>query len=270
MKAPTTLNNLRAAYQSRSGQHGPISPENIDTFSDINLQIKDLHLFLNVYIAGIEVTQSIQYYESDQHLTDAADRDANNAIRLVANKPAWVRVYLGSIFGASGINGTLEVQRRTGGIFFLPGTTLNPTPHPNQRAQLVDIQLRHQSRDDRFDAQLHHPCRGDDRHIATDCKSQQRLTQHRKSITIEATLRQTLRLAGVMISYNGPSSTPRGPESDDRRSDTDRSPEYGRDRADALSRAVHGQFSQRRQPHPDVSSDRPGPLSHQRVRRQLG
>ena len=63
-------------------------------------------------IAGIEVTQATQYYESDDHLTDPADRGPNNGIRLVAGKPAWVRVYLWSVFGASGVTGTLEVQRR--------------------------------------------------------------------------------------------------------------------------------------------------------------
>ena len=58
------------------------------------------------------MTQAIQYYESDAHLTDAADRGANNTIRLVAGKPAWVRVYLWSAFGRSNVTGTLEVQRR--------------------------------------------------------------------------------------------------------------------------------------------------------------
>ena len=43
-------------------------------------------------IRGVEVTQAIQYYRSDQHLTDAADRKPTNSMTLVANKPAWVRV----------------------------------------------------------------------------------------------------------------------------------------------------------------------------------
>ena len=58
----------------------------------------------NLHISGIEVTQSIQHYRSAQHLTDTADIEPDNAIRLVAGKPAWVRVYLGSIFGTSGVS----------------------------------------------------------------------------------------------------------------------------------------------------------------------
>lgn len=190
---------------------GPLAPKNIDTFSDINLQIKDLHLFLNVYIAGIEVTQSIQYYESDQHLTDAADRDANNAIRLVANKPAWVRVYLGSIFGASGINGTLEVQRRTGGIFFLPGTTLNPTP-PIPTSVPNSLTYNYATNRGTIGSTLNFIIPAEEMigtlRLIARVSSGSHNTE--KSITIEATLRQTLRLAGVMISYNGPSSTSPG------------------------------------------------------------
>ena len=81
---------------------------------------------LRLAIAGIEVTQGLQYYESADHLTDPADRGPNNGIRLVAGKPAWVRVYLWSMFGVSGVTGTLEVQRRDLGILWNPVTVLNP------------------------------------------------------------------------------------------------------------------------------------------------
>jgi hypothetical protein len=43
-------------------------------------------------VNGIEVTQAIQYYRAGEHLTDAADRGADNSVRLVTNKTAWVRL----------------------------------------------------------------------------------------------------------------------------------------------------------------------------------
>ena len=49
-----------------------------------------------VLIRGVEVTQAIQYYRSRNHLTDAADRKPDNSMPLIANKPAWVRVYVES------------------------------------------------------------------------------------------------------------------------------------------------------------------------------
>jgi hypothetical protein len=48
------------------------------------------------FIDGVEVTQAIQFYKASQHLTDANDQGGDNSLALVANKPAWVRVYLKS------------------------------------------------------------------------------------------------------------------------------------------------------------------------------
>ena len=45
-------------------------------------------------IVGIEVTQAIQFYSAASHLTDPADRGADNSVRLIAGKPAWVRAYV--------------------------------------------------------------------------------------------------------------------------------------------------------------------------------
>ena len=50
----------------------------------------DLDAFIHrfgLFISGIEVTQAVQYFQADQHLTDPADRQADNALRLVAGKP---------------------------------------------------------------------------------------------------------------------------------------------------------------------------------------
>ena len=75
-------------------------------------------------IEGVEVTQAIQYFRADQHLTDPADRGPDNSLQLVANKSAWVRTYLRSgqipTFdnGQLGnVGGTLRVERRVGGVW---------------------------------------------------------------------------------------------------------------------------------------------------------
>ena len=94
-----------------------------------------------LFAQGMEVTQGIQYYRSDQHLTDPADQGADNAVTLVALKPAWVRVYVRSwkFWGdIPDVTGTLTVSRRDFGLFYSPVTTLSPEPpgttvtaHPN-------------------------------------------------------------------------------------------------------------------------------------------
>lgn len=78
----------------------------------------------NLQVQGLEVTQAIQHYRADQHLTDPADRGGDNSLRLVVNKSAWVRTYLRSGQDPSfdsgqlaGVSGTLRVERRVGGIW---------------------------------------------------------------------------------------------------------------------------------------------------------
>ena len=63
-----------------------------------------------MFLTGVEVTQAIQHYGAAEHLTDAADREADNSLRLVVDKPAWVRVYVAGC-GLPAVTGTLEVLR---------------------------------------------------------------------------------------------------------------------------------------------------------------
>lgn len=174
--------------------------------SDVALQLDLFHLGL--YIAGIEVTQAVQYYSAEEHLTDAADRGSDNSVRLVASKPAWVRVYLGSILGASGISGTLEVQRRSNGFMWSTIATLNPTPPIP--ASVSGLTLTDDYADTRgtLGDTLNFIIPGDQvigtLRLIARASSGARTVERRT--TVQATLRQTLRLAGVMISYNGPAS----------------------------------------------------------------
>ena len=81
-------------------------------------------VFPRVAVHGVEVTQAIQYQRAAEHLTDSADRGADNTVRLVAYKPAWVRVYVRALRPTvwaeraaprSGVSATLRVDRRRSG-----------------------------------------------------------------------------------------------------------------------------------------------------------
>ena len=94
--------------------------------SDLRRLVRDILPWRWTWISGVEVTQSIQHYASAQHLTDPADRRADNAARLVANKPAWVRVYAQSLAEKS-VTASLEIERRSFGFLWFPVATLSPT-----------------------------------------------------------------------------------------------------------------------------------------------
>src|SRR6266699_327305 len=82
-------------------------------------------------IRGIVVTQGIQYYRADQHLSDPADRGPDNSLPLVANKPAWVRVYVESDVPGpiANVTGTLEVAYTLVNVYGgQPALTLSPQP----------------------------------------------------------------------------------------------------------------------------------------------
>lgn len=84
---------------------------------------------ISIRIVGVEVTQAIQHYHAHEYLTDPADRGADNSMRLVANKPAWVRVYIpGTFSDLPGVIGTVEVQRRNFGFLYSTLATLSPQP----------------------------------------------------------------------------------------------------------------------------------------------
>ncbi|HTE65793.1 MAG TPA: hypothetical protein VK736_06005, partial [Candidatus Binatia bacterium] len=85
--------------------------------------------WLGFGIQGVEVTQAVQYYQSARHLTDPGDRQPDNSVALIANKPAWVRVYVRSGWFSgdiAGVTGTISVRRRDLGFLWLPAGTLSP------------------------------------------------------------------------------------------------------------------------------------------------
>lgn len=169
--------------------------------------------WLGFGIQGVEVTQAVQYYESARHLTDPADRQPDNSVTLIANKPAWVRVYVRSGWFSgdiAGVTGTISVRRRDLGFLWLNAGTLSPQapgtvtarsnpPYATERGTLgytlnFVIPAEMMCGNLRLDVQIATPGG---------------LVANRR-IYLDATLRQTLRLAGIMVGYNGPTSTAPG------------------------------------------------------------
>lgn len=178
---------------------------------DLSKVIIDTALLFNPRIINIEVTQAIQYQRADQHLTDVNDRAPDNSVTLIANKPAWARVYVRSgILGNQNVTGELFVERTRPltRISWFPVGTLLPQPPGTTTAE-------------------HNPDYVTERSILNSTLNfiipaemlwgRLRITarirlqgSHPDSwrddyrIVVDATLLQTLRLRGVMISYNGP------------------------------------------------------------------
>lgn len=182
--------------------------------SDLVHELEIIKERFNLYqlgIGGIEISQATQYYRAAEHLTDLADRGPDNSICLVAGKPAWVRVYLWSLWGISGVTGTLEVQRRSHGFHWSTIATLNPeapalntvpalsaTSFATARATLNQT-LNFIIPANEMIGTLRLVAR-----VGAGSLSAEHTT------TVPVTLRQTLGLAGVMIEYDGPASNAPG------------------------------------------------------------
>ena len=183
-----------------------LEPDLADRLADI------LGLF-RFRVAGVEVTQGIQYYHSSQHLTDPADRGGDNAVTLVANKPAWIRVYVrsGSHGGdIAGVTGTVEVQRRSGGLLYSTVTTLSPEPPGSVTAHESAAYATERgtlSSSLNFIAPADVMC-GNLKLIVTVTTPESSTDVY--ELLLDVTLRQRLRLRGIMVGYNGPSGTAPG------------------------------------------------------------
>ena len=187
---------------------------------DPRIPIQDLEAFdferwhwLGFGIRGVEVTQAIQYYDSDRHLTDPADRQPDNAATLIAGKPAWVRVYVRSGFFSGdipGVTGSVTVRRRQLGFVWLPVGTLSAQPPGSVTARRSPAYATERGTLG-YSLNFIIPASMMCGHLRLDVRIQTpggRTDEHR--VYIDATLRQTLRLAGIMVGYNGPANTAPG------------------------------------------------------------
>ncbi len=174
-----------------------------------DIDFSEIFRLKDIRIDGIEVTQSIQYYNSDQHLSSPATRGIDNAVVLAAFKPAWVRTYVrtGRISPLPGVRGTLTVERRRRGFLWDVVTTLRPQGLGSVTARpSIDYDTERGNTFNSLNFII----------PAADCFGILRLTVQvtdaggavfdSSSVVVHATLKQTLRLRGIMIAYSGPST----------------------------------------------------------------
>ncbi len=158
-----------------------------------------------LYIIGIEVTQAIQYYHAEDHLTDPADRGNDNSVRLIANKPAWVRVYARSSLttNITAVTGSLQVQQRR--LASLYETVYTPSPEP-PGIFTAEIDLNYADERGNLGSSLDFIIPADYMmgRMRLKVKISAGSLSAESDVYLDVTLRQTLRLAGIMISYDGP------------------------------------------------------------------
>jgi hypothetical protein len=175
----------------------------------------DVNLKYGPFVAGIEVTQSIQYWQASQHLTDWKDRGPDNSVHLCANKPAYARVYLGTNFirTVENLTGELIVERRTGPLLldWVPVAKLTPQPPGSAAADPSSTYVTQRST---LGASLNFILtssmmsgflRLTARVWKTGDATKSIVDTHQE--TVDVTMLQTLSLRGIFIAYNGPDPT---------------------------------------------------------------
>jgi hypothetical protein len=194
-------------------------------YRGLNLEsakVSKLKLF-GVNIQGVEVTQAIQYYRAEAHLSDPADRQPDNAVRLVAHKPAWVRVYVrGSPFiglpNILNVTGKVKISRLDDYGNYNLISTLDPQPPGAITAKralnfMIDPSYAVERQD--ISATLNFIVPGEvmcgflQFHVTVykeDAGKHIKEVDDELIINFDVTLQQTLRVRGIMIGYNGPSS----------------------------------------------------------------
>lgn len=195
-------------------------PKDLDSYEQAYLE-KPWYKFLPyLSIDGIEVTQAIQYYKAHRHLTDANDRGPDNSVTLIANKPAYVRVYLRTRVNTPlvypglptilpeihDVTGQLEVSRRYYGAIFSPTTTLPPLPPGAVTARSsIDYTVERGSIANtlNFLIPANLMCGNLRLKVVVTAPNSY---QDEATIYLNVTLRQTLRLRGIFVGYNGPAS----------------------------------------------------------------
>ncbi|MGW6727317.1 hypothetical protein ACWF9G_15565 [Nocardia sp. NPDC055029] len=175
---------------------------------DLIRAIRPVTLFpILPYVDGIEVTQSIQFFRASQHLTDPSDRGPDNSLRLVASKPAWVRVYADPGLLGLRLSGVLEVETLGNDGLFHHTATLSPRWPASVDASVRDFVARRSTVTNTLNFVV----------PADKFRGRMRLTftltdlagntYDTKTLLVHATLRQTLRLRGILVSYNGADSS---------------------------------------------------------------
>lgn len=164
----------------------------------------DLYKLVALRVHGVEVTQGIQYYDAASHLSDAADRGPDNSLTLVAAKPAWVRLYLRALIGSlPGVTGTLEVYRRQLGLRWVKVADLAPQAPGAATAPSSAVYAVERGS---INSTLNFVIPADK--MCGHLKLVAKLTSPggyavTKTVYVSATLRQTLSMRIVSVSYAG-------------------------------------------------------------------
>lgn len=150
------------------------------------------------HISGVEVTQGLQYYHSWRHLDDFKDRYADNALPLVAEKRTWVRAYIESDSGyTADISGTVVVHAKKNGVWkkFGPLKAQAKCKPFHYGAQTYDAIRGSLAYSLNFD--LPWDWIGGEMRIYVEASDGQKTRD--AAVWTQATLRQTLKLAGIMV-----------------------------------------------------------------------
>lgn len=168
-------------------------------------ELIDRYSLWEVSIDGIEVTQAIQHYKASKHLTDPDDQGTDNSVYLAAYKSAYVRVYVrAGLYGeVHGVTGKLELARRNQAMGYDVITTYDPVNGPVTAHQVVDYGTERNALWRTLNFVV----------PADQMRGTLRLTAHltshdahEHSVVVNARLIQTLRVRGILIHYQGPSS----------------------------------------------------------------
>ena len=160
-----------------------------------------------IYVEGVEVTQGLQYRGAEDHLTDPADRGADNSLTLVADKPAVVRVYVRTLLvPVADVTGTITVQRMRYGVWVDSGTLAQQFPGTITARADPTYSSERGSRANSLQFALPGSLlRGGALRLKVQVHEQGHPdVSAETSVTVAPSYRQTLRLRGIPVRYWGP------------------------------------------------------------------
>ena len=170
--------------------------------------VVDRYRLWSVRVDGVEVTQAIQFYHAADHLTDSDDQLPDNSVQLVANKNAWVRVYVrsGLVSSVTGVTGTLQVEHRRLGSIFDPPETFNPQPPGNVTTQDLDYATERGDVANTLNFIIPAESFYGTMRLTVRLTDSSGSEYDTETLMISAALVQTLRVRAILVSYNGPST----------------------------------------------------------------
>ncbi len=156
-------------------------------------------------IHGVEITQGIQSYRASEHLSGIPGQRWDNTVRIVSSKTTWARVYVRNLFFPlfSNVGGTLKVYKRRFGFFWSEIAQISP-----ESPGIVDAPLNADYATERgsLDHTLNFiiPSNLMCGNLRFDFEISSGSLKDSFSRRVTATLRQTLNMRILPVSYSGP------------------------------------------------------------------